>query len=103
MFPLTKSINTCCLVNSVAIIISIDIIVVRIFKCTEAFLHSNIYKINNILTAQCKLGKQFWAGVSTQNTILVISSIKLVPVTIGLSTQVGYTTNIILAIKVDNE
>ena len=58
--------------------------------------------MNNILTAQCKLGKQFWAGVSTQNTILVINSKILVPVTTGLSTYVGYIINNIFAITVQN-
>ena len=100
--PPIISINTCCFIKSVDIIINIDIIVMNNLKYLFEFFILRVYIIHKNLIAQCSDGKQFKGSLSTKNTILVIILNMSFPLTVGLLTVVGHTINMIFAIIVIN-
>ena len=96
MSPVIISINACCLTNTVDNIIRIDIIKMNIFILLGTFLEVNDDNTNNILTAQCILGKQFIGGLSIKYIKFTNIFKILLFSRVGLATVVGYITNIIL-------
>jgi hypothetical protein len=92
---------TCCLINKVDNITSIESIVISIFiHLGELDLVSSIAKINRKEYKQWMLGRQFIPGSSNEYIILTTWLDKLLSVIFALTTVFGKEINITPAINV---
>lgn len=80
--------------------IKVEITVTQTFKTIFIFFNFVIYIINKKHSAQCMLGKQHKAGVSSKYILFSNQVVNPVTSISGLITVVGYKTNIIKEISI---